>query len=68
MKTPRFVLALFALTFALAPQSPGTAFAHEPKDYSARLISPRAGTGFDSWTSCEDSMEGGLSRRRPIDV
>ena len=44
MKTPRFILALFALTVALAPQSPQTAFAQpEPKDYSAKLISPRAG-------------------------
>ena len=44
MKTPRLVLALFALTFALAPQSPRTAFAQTyEKKYSAKLISPRAG-------------------------
>jgi hypothetical protein len=44
MKTPRFVLALLALTFALAPQSPRTAFAQPyKKKYSARLISPTAG-------------------------
>ena len=44
MKTPRFILALFALTVALAPQSPNTAFAqpHKP-GYRAKLISPRAG-------------------------
>ena len=44
MKTPRFILALLALTVALAPQSPKTAFAQpNRKKYSARLISPRAG-------------------------
>src|SRR6266508_1128219 len=44
MKTPRLVLALLALTFALAPQSPRTAFAQRGKDnYRATLISPRAG-------------------------
>src|SRR6266704_1992050 len=44
MKTPRLVLALLALTFALAPQSPRTAFAQAyKKKYSAHLISPRAG-------------------------
>ena len=44
MKTPRFILALLALTVALAPQSPRTASAQRGKDnYSARLISPRAG-------------------------
>ena len=44
MKTPRLVLALLALTFALAPQSPRTAFAQPyKKKYSATLISPRAG-------------------------
>ena len=44
MKAPRLVLALLALTFALAPQSPRTAFAQAyKKKYSARLISPRAG-------------------------
>ena len=44
MKTPRLILALLALTVALAPQSPRTAFAQPyKKKYSARLISPRAG-------------------------
>jgi hypothetical protein len=44
MKTPRLILALLALTFALASQSPPTALAQPyPKKYSARLISPRAG-------------------------
>jgi hypothetical protein len=45
MKSRRLILALLALTFALAPQSPGTAFAAQPykKKYSAKLISPRAG-------------------------
>ena len=44
MKTPRFILALLSLAFALAPQLPGTAFAQGRQwKYSARLISPRAG-------------------------
>jgi hypothetical protein len=44
MKTQRLILALLALTFALAPQLPRTAFAQAyQKKYSARLISPRAG-------------------------
>jgi hypothetical protein len=44
MKTPRLVLALAALTFALAAQSPRTAFAQRGNDnYGATLISPRAG-------------------------
>ena len=44
MKTPRFILALFALTVALAPQSPNTAFSRPYKPgYSAKLISPRPG-------------------------
>ena len=44
MKTPRLILALLALTFALASQLPGTAFAQaDQKKYSAKLISPRAG-------------------------
>jgi hypothetical protein len=44
MKTPRLILALLALTFALAPQLPGTAFAQRTKGkYRATLISPRAG-------------------------
>ena len=44
MKTPRLILALLALTFALAPQLPGTAFAQRGNDnYRATLISPRPG-------------------------
>jgi len=43
MKTPRFILALVALIFALAPQSPTTTFARPYKKYSARLISPKPG-------------------------
>jgi hypothetical protein len=44
VKTPRLILALFALIFALAPQLPGTAFAQRTQDnYRAKLISPRAG-------------------------
>jgi hypothetical protein len=44
MKTKRLILALLALTVALAPQSSKTAFAQPRKGpYSARLISPRAG-------------------------
>ena len=44
MKTQRLILALFALTVALAPQSSKTAFAQPyQKKYSAKLISPRAG-------------------------
>jgi hypothetical protein len=44
MKTERLILALFALTFVLAPQSPKTAFAQAyQKKYSAHLISPRPG-------------------------
>ena len=44
MKTPRLILALLALIFALAPQLPGTAFAQATIDkYRAKLISPRAG-------------------------
>ncbi len=44
MKTPRLILALLALIFALAPQLPGTAFAQaDKKKYRAKLISPRAG-------------------------
>jgi hypothetical protein len=44
MKTQRFIITLFALTFVLAPQSFRTASAagKGPK-YSAKLISPRAG-------------------------
>lgn len=44
MKTRRLVLILLALTFSLAPQSPRTVLARPTRgDYSARLISPRAG-------------------------
>lgn len=44
MKTPRLILALLALTVALAPQSPKTAFAQPyQKKYSAKLISPKPG-------------------------
>ena len=44
MKTRRFILALIALTFVLAPQLPRTAFAQTAKwKYGARLISPKAG-------------------------
>jgi hypothetical protein len=44
MKAPRLILALLALTVALAPQSPKTAFARpDPKKYSAKLISPKPG-------------------------
>ena len=44
MKTRRLILGLLALTFALALQLPGTAFAHARKwIYGARLISPKAG-------------------------
>ena len=44
MKIRRLILALFVLTVAMAPQSPGTAFAQaDTKKYSAKLISPRAG-------------------------
>jgi hypothetical protein len=43
MKTQPLILAL-ALTFALAPQSPTTAFAQRTRDnYRAKLISPRPG-------------------------
>jgi hypothetical protein len=44
MKTPRLILPLFALTVALAPQSPKTAFSQPYKPgYRAHLISPRPG-------------------------
>jgi len=43
MKTHRLILAVLALTFTLAPQSPRTAFAERKKQYSAQLISPRPG-------------------------
>lgn len=44
MKLHRLILALFALTFLLAPQSPTTTFAqHDRQKYSARLLSPRPG-------------------------
>ena len=44
MKTQRFIVILFALTFAFAPQLFRTASAEAgPKQYSAKLISPKAG-------------------------
>jgi hypothetical protein len=45
MKSPRLVLALLALAFALVPQLPGTVSAQGASQgkYSAKLISPRAG-------------------------
>ena len=43
MKTQRLIFTLLALTFVLAPQSPRTALAERKKDYSAKLISPKAG-------------------------
>ena len=44
MKAQRLILALLALTFALASQLPGTASAQaDKKKYGAKLISPRAG-------------------------
>ena len=44
MKTPRFILALLALTVALVPQLPDTAFSQPYKPgYRAKLISPRPG-------------------------
>ena len=43
MKAQRLILALLALTFVLAAQSPRTAFAQRKKQYSAHLISPRPG-------------------------
>ena len=42
MKTKKFIIALFALTFAFAPQLLSTASA-APKQFSAKLISPKAG-------------------------
>ena len=44
MKSARFIITLFAVTFAFAPQSLRTASAegNGPK-YSAKLISPKAG-------------------------
>ena len=42
MKTKKFIIALFALTFAFAPQLLRTASAG-PKRYSAKLISPKTG-------------------------
>lgn len=43
MKSPQLILALVALVFALAPQSPETAFARPYQKYSAKLISPKPG-------------------------
>ena len=47
MRTQRLILLLLALTFALAPQSPTTAFAESQRGtYKAKLISPKAGAVF----------------------
>ena len=47
MKTQRFIIILFALTFAFAPQSFRTASADGSRPlYSATLISPKAGEVF----------------------
>jgi hypothetical protein len=44
MKIRRLIVALFAFTVAMAPQSPLTTLARpEPKDYNAKLISPKPG-------------------------
>jgi hypothetical protein len=43
VKTQRLIITLLALTFAVAPQSPRTAFAERKKQYSAQLISPKPG-------------------------
>ena len=44
MKIQRLILVLLALTFALAPQLPESAFAQAHKGtYGAKLISPRPG-------------------------
>lgn len=43
MKTRRVMLTLLALTFAFAPQSLTTASEGRKKEYSAKLISPKAG-------------------------
>ena len=44
MNPQRLILALLALTFVLAPQSPRTAFAQRTRQrYRAKLISPAAG-------------------------
>ena len=43
MKARTLVLTLLALTFVLAPPSPGSASPERKKRYGAHLISPRAG-------------------------
>lgn len=43
MKTQRLILTLLALAFAFAPQSLTTSSAARKKDYTAKLISPKAG-------------------------
>ena len=43
MKAQRFIITLFAFTFAFAPQLFRTASAESPKQYSAKLISPKPG-------------------------
>jgi len=43
MKAQRLILTLLALAFAFTPQSLTTASAARKKEYSAKLISPKAG-------------------------
>jgi hypothetical protein len=43
MKTRSFILAVLAMTFALAPSTPNTALARGTNKYTARLVSPKAG-------------------------
>ena len=43
MTTQRLIITLLALTFVLAPASPRTASAARKKQYSAKVISPKAG-------------------------
>ena len=43
MKTQRLILTLLALTFALAPHSLTTASTARPREYSAKMISPKPG-------------------------
>ena len=69
MKTPRLILALLALTVALAPQSPKSAFAQpEQQEIQCQTDFAKTGRGSGAWTSCEDSMDFGLSRCGPNNV
>jgi len=43
MTTQRLIITLLALTFVVAPAAPRTASAARKKQYSAKVISPRAG-------------------------